>query len=274
MSTGRSNLSLPHGSECQLQDAYCSLQGSGHSLDGLSDVCLLWDTACSGDRSSATQQFYDTVNGVLQKNSCFYNPSIECTEKNPPGRMSAFSQAKEWMRSPQCDQDDPSVMALKGTNYEYLIDQDSFLNETCCDNCQVNADHVDVYYWPSNHTNTSCLSIIGDGVSDLAVGGTTEGPGQVYWGCTTYYPVSGWPSPGSPIIATTATLTTIASITFRTYLSNPWLDLCHTTPMSSTSASNTTVKSNGTSRLLRPRGHSLLAPNASVSTAVLGNFTL
>ena len=188
--------------------------------------------------------------------------------------MSAFSEVKEWMRSPQCDQDNPKIMALKGTNDEYLIDQDSFFNATCCGDCQVAADQVDVYYWPNNHTNTSCLSIIGDGVSDLAVGGTTEGPGQIYWGCTTYYSVSGWPSPGSPIVAKTATLTTIASITFRTYLSNPWLDLCHTPPMSLTSASNTIVKSNGTSRLLRPRGHSLLAPNASVSTAVLGDFTL
>ena len=188
--------------------------------------------------------------------------------------MSAFSEAKEWMRSPQCDQDNPAIMALKGTNDEYVINQDSFLNATCCGNCQVAADQVDVYYWPNNYTNTSCLNIIGDGVSDLAVGGTTEGPGQIYWGCTAYDSVSGWSSPGSPVLVKTATLTTIASIIFRTYFSNPWLDLCHTPSMSLASGSNTMGKSNGTSRLLRPRGHSLLAPNASVSTAVLGDFTL
>lgn len=243
-------------------------------MDGLSDVCILWDTACSGDRSSATKQFYGTVAGALEQNSCFYSPSIECTKNNPLGRMSAFGEVKKWMRSPQCDQENPAVMNLKGTNDEYLINEDSFFNQTCCGDCQVAADQVDVYYWLSNRTNISCLSIIGDGISDLAVGGTTEGPGQIYWGCTTYYSLSGWPRPGSPFLATTATLTTIASITFRTYLYNPWTDLCDKPSVSLTSASNTIVKSNGTSRLLRPRGHTLLAPNASVSTAVLGDFTL
>ena len=188
--------------------------------------------------------------------------------------MSAFDKVKEWMKSPQCNQENPAIMELKGGDYEYVIDESSFFNDTCCGNCEVVADQVDVYYWPSNHTNTSCLSIIGDGVSDLAVGGTTENPGQIYWGCTTYYPVSGWPSPGSPAFVTTATLTTIASITFRTYLYNPWIEMCDRPPASSFSASDTIVEPNGTSRLLRPRGHSLVAPNASVSTAVLSNFTL
>lgn len=37
----RSNSSSTQGDECLLQDAYCSLQGPGHSLDGLRNECLL-----------------------------------------------------------------------------------------------------------------------------------------------------------------------------------------------------------------------------------------
>ena len=259
-----SNSSLAQSDGCLLQDAYCSLRGPSHSLDGLRDECVLWDTSCSGDRSLATSLFYGGVTSVLMQNKCFFDPSPDCSKSNPPGRVSAFDDVKSWMRSPQCLSEDPTIIDQEGGDEPNVIQEDLFLNQTCCDNCQVAADQVDVYYWSNPHANTSCLSIIGDGNSDLAVGATTDKSGDVYWGCTTW-------SSGSPLIVSTATLTSLASMTFRSYLFNPWDE----SPCGNYTASvSSDLKSNITPRGLYPRGHTLIAPNNSVSTLVLGDVTL
>ena len=263
-----------HGSECLLQEAHCSLRGPGHSLDDLKDGCVLWDTSCSGNRSLATKHFYGSIMHGLKKNKCFYDSSPDCTKNNPLGRMSAFDKAKEWMRSSQCDAESPSIIELKGTENADLVKENSFLNQTCCDNCQVAVDRVDIYYWPSPHADTSCLSIIGDGESDLAVGATTENS-DIYWACTSWSSSQGQSGPGSPVIITTATLTTIASLTFRTHLCNPWINSpCESSAGALSSSLNSKVKRDGTGQSLHPRGHSLVAPNVLVSTTVLGEFTL
>lgn len=69
------------------------------------------------------------------------------------------------------------IIELLDGNDANVIKEDLFLNQTCCDGlsyCEVAADQVDVYYWSKPDANTSCQSIIGDGVSDLAVGATTR----------------------------------------------------------------------------------------------------
>ena len=270
-----SNSSMTQGDECLLQDAYCSLRGPGHSLDGLKDECLLWDSACSGDKSFATSHFYGSIASILMNNTCFLDPSPECSKSNPPGRISAFDEVKDWMRSPQCLSENPNIIAMEDGNDANVIKEDMFLNETCCDNCEVAADRVDVYYWPNPNANTSCLSIIGDGNSDLAVGATTDKAGNVYWGCTSWEPITGKPGPGSPLLVTTATLTSVASMTFRSYLYNPWGDSpCENSSTFLSSNSNLNVKPRGEPPPLHPRGHTLILPNSSVSTAILGNFTL
>ena len=145
-----------------------------------------------------------------------------------------------------------------------VIQEDLFLNQTCCNDCEVAADQVDVYYWSNPQANTSCQSIIGDGNSDLAVGATTDKSGGVYWGCTTW-------SSGSPLVVSTATLTSVASMTFRSYLYNPWDE----SPCGNyTSSVSSNLYSNNKPRGLHPRGHTLIAPNSSVSTVVLGDVTL
>ena len=258
------NSSLPKGDECLLQDAYCSLRGSGHSLDGLKDECVLWDASCSGNRSLATSQFYGSIMNILTQNACFYDSSPDCSKSNPPGRVSEFDDVKSWMRSPPCMSEDPGIMALEDTEDAIIIQEDLFLNQTCCGDCEVAADQVDVYYWPNSHANTSCLSIIGDGNSDLAVGATTDNSGSVYWGCTTW-------SSGSPSVVWTATLTSVASMTFRSYLFNPYDESpCGNLTTSVSSDVNPNIKH----RDLYPRGHTLIAPNSSVSTVVLGDVTL
>ena len=274
----RSNSSLVSSSECLLQDAHCSLQGPGHSLDGLKEECVLWDTSCSGNKTLATMQFYGSVVTAVTKNQCFQDLSPDCSKNNPPGRMSTFGELKNWMRSTECESEDPNIKDLmdpEKSNYADVIKGDLYMNQTCCGDCEVAADKVDVYYWPDPHADTSCLSIIGNETSDLAVGATTDKAGNIYWGCTSWNSSPGSSGLGSPLIVTTATLTTIASVTFRTYLYNPWWSLpCENSPTSMSSSLDPKVKPRNTLGSLRPRGHTLVAPNGSVSTAVLGDFTL
>ena len=268
------NSNLTRGDECLLQDAYCSLQGPGHSLDGLLDECILWDSSCSGDRSLATSRFYGSVTNALMKNTCFFDSSPDCSKRNPPGRISALNSVRDWMRSPQCLSEDPLIQQMENGNDANVVQEDLFLNQTCCNDCEVKADQVDVYYWSHPDANTSCLSIIGDGNSDLAVGASTDTDG-VYWGCTSWSASQGQSGPGSAIIVKTATLTSVASMTFRSYLFNPWGDSpCEDLSTSLSSNTNASIHPRGISAPIYPRGHTLIAPNSSVSTVVLGNATL
>ena len=270
------NTSITQSDECLLQNPYCSLRGAGHSMDGLTDECILWDSSCSGNRVSATSHFYGSMTDTLMGNPCFFDPSPDCSTNNPPGRISAFDEVKDWMRSPQCMSEDPMIISEEEGNEANVIKEDLFLNETCCGNCQVAADRVDVYYWSDPHANnTSCLSIVGDGISDLAVGATTGTSGDLYWGCTSWVSERGQSGPAFPLIVPTATLTSVASMTFRTYLFDPWGESpCQDTSPSLSSNISDIITPRGSLPSLYPRGHSLVVPNASVSTAVLGNFTL
>ena len=205
------------------------------------------------------------------ENKCFFDTSPDCSTRNPPGRVSIFNDVKDWMRSPQCGSNSPANQGIGDQNYAAIVQENLFLNQTCCGQCDVAANQVDVYYWSDSNANTSCQSIIGDGNSDLAVGATTDKSGNIYWGCSTWAEDDVQPGITIPTLITTAVLTTVASVIFRTYLYNPWGDSpCETVP--------TSVPSNLTSKIETPmslhrRGHSLVAPNG-VSTAVFGSFTL
>lgn len=65
-----------------------------------------------------------------------------------------------------------------------LYEPELFIYTTCCGGCDFGADKVDVYYWPDPLADTSCLSIIGSQISDVADGATTDSMGSLYWGCT------------------------------------------------------------------------------------------
>ena len=275
MSRYMSNSSLTQASECLLQEAYYSLQGPGHSLDGLKDACVLWDSTCSGNKSLATTNFYGSIMNALTQNECFYDASPDCTKKNPIGRMSALHDVRDWMRSPQCFSENPQIIYLENDpNEADVVKEELFWNDSCCGRCMVGTDRIDVYYWPDAHANTSCLSIVGDKISDLAAGATTDEYGIVYWGCTS--PDSSPPSGvGSLLVVTTAILTSVESMTFRSYLYNPWIKLqCETSSTSLSSDLDTKRKPRDIRPSILPRGHTLVAPNGSMSTAVLGNFTL
>ena len=97
------------GSTCVLQNAYCSLQGSGHALDGLRDVCVLWDKSCCGNSALAPQSYWKENLWTITSNDCYFDYSLDCTKSNPAGRMSAFEEFKNWMRGPQCLASSPLI---------------------------------------------------------------------------------------------------------------------------------------------------------------------
>lgn len=260
-----------NGSTCLLQDVYCSLRGPGHALDGFYDDCVLWDTACTGEQSTAATKFFGDFSAITN-NACFLDLSPECTTSNPAGRMSVFNDVKNYMRSPKCLLLQHSL--YPDPNHSAAFQQDLYLNATCCDNCQVEADKVDVYYWPEPNADTSCQSIIGDEVSRADAGATTDDSGNVYWGCTSWLPRDEIAGTDSSTIWTTATLTSVASLQFKAYIYNPWQESpCGNITMSLSSLSNTTTGILTRLVSLHPRGHSLVATN-NASTTVLGTFTL
>ena len=295
MVTGSSNRALQHhtlsnssrnSSTCLLEDAHCSLRGPGHALDGLKNQCILWDESCTGNNESAVDNFWKSRR-LLFENKCFLadvDTSPECTTSNPTGRMSAFEKAKNWMRTPEClilhydKWGDPNRLGA--------FQNDIYLNSTCCGNCKVLVEKVDVYFWPEPNADTSCESIIGEEVSSVADGATTDEYGSVYWGCTLTLPWDQRYSDTSTMIITTATLTSVASMQFKTYNYNPWEESpCGIETMSSSTGNRTSVitmssSSNFTRTAairgrapLRPRANSLIAAT-SASTAVVDGFTL
>lgn len=153
---------------------------------------------------------------------------------------------------------------------------DEFLNVTCCgDNCQIVADQVDVYYWPDPGADTSCLSIVGDGVSYIADGATKDVAGGLYWGCTVYGTGLGIMGDQSSTVVRTATLSNVAGISYKAYLVNPWdPSQCGNASTTQVPQQNSTILPRDIPAALNPRGHSLIITNSGVNTTVLGTYTL
>lgn len=258
---------------CQLTDPYCTLRDPSHALDGLGEECILWDSTCCGNTSAAAEKFWGDGIARITSNSCFRDPSPICTKQNPPGRMGVFANLKKWMRTPECY--NAEGQAEMDPNRAMFYENMKYLNSTCCNDCNLGADRVDVYYWPDPNGDTSCLSIVGDETHDVAAGGTTDDEG-VYWGCTSTNMAATLGVQNIDTLTTfkTATLTTIASITFKTYLMNPW----DGTPCDNASASSSFSMSSNqtyhTPKALLPRANSLVVNDSKVSTLVMDGFTL
>lgn len=208
---------------CAIVDNYCSFEGSrgivSSSSTGLIDQCLLWDTSCFGNRTSAIDKFFNTTYGLLQGNSCFSqfssgvlpgDPDItvpavdpetgifisnmvipsDCKKYNPPERISEWQNMKTWMRSSECVSAQNEWMQRSGKDSPYPSDAPSEVIPSCCGGCNVGVDTVGIYYWPEPDVNTSCLDIVGTDMNAWAYGATT-GPmidqGQengTYWACS------------------------------------------------------------------------------------------
>lgn len=153
--------------------------------------------------------------------------------------------------------------------------EDEILNASCCGHCDVVADKVDVYYWPDPLADTSCSSIVGSQISNIADGATTDSLGGVYWGCTLWGTSLGIMAEQSSTIIRTANLSTVAGISYKAYSYNPWdPSQCGNTSVSLSSKQNSTIQSRGLPASLDRRGHSLIIKGSEVSTTTSGIYTL
>lgn len=242
---------------CAINDNYCSFEGSrgiaNSSTKGLIDQCLLWDTSCSGNRTSAIDKFFNTTDELLQANSCFSqfssgvlpgNPDIsvpavdpgtgmvisnmvipsDCKKYNSPERIAEWQDMKTWMRSPGCVSAQIEWMQRSGKGPPGLVNVPSEVIPSCCGLCDVGVTTVDIYYWPEPGVNTSCLDVVGTNVNPLAYGATTDPvldqENGTYWACSLKTPAtSTYTYPGTKAGAA-ETVTSVYSIVTTAELVN------------------------------------------------------
>ena len=316
---------------CAIEDNYCSFEGSAgtgnSSTKVFADQCLLWDTSCSGNRTLAIEEFFNSTEIFLQDNSCFsqFSSGVEpgdsdisvpvvdpesgivdsnlvipsdCKNFNPPERISEWQDMKKWMRSPGCVSAQREWEKMGGKAPASIPSE---VTPSCCGLCDVGVDTVDLYYWPEPDMNSSCLNIVGTNVNPFTYGATTGGMGDhgefgsgTYWACSAKTPAtSTYTQPGTkpgatdtitsvyPIV-TTAMVTTIGSLPIKVSLFNPWSSSPCIDPDTSprdTNGSNTSAELH-IRHAIQARAHNMTVQsstsqdNLSVSTVVLGNFTL
>lgn len=303
---------------CAIEDDYCSPRKDNGTVakvntTNIGDCCLLWDPSCSGNREMAIDIFFNqTFQHDLLSNTCFVQAGSvnsanisNCDKFISSGKMSEFQEIKNWMRSQQCvsaatewavnttDLEDPSSQeAVLLDPYLYHIERGAI--PSCCGDCEMVVDNVDIYYWPEPDVNTSCLSIIGDSVRPLDYGATTSkwsiGSGaetftDTYWGCdattSTYYDSFFQESVTYTDATTTAMITTIGSLLVKVSLSDPWSQSPCTEIDVMSQGSNGSAEIRNRHATMRARGHTLIIPSSAthndssaVTTMVSGDFTL
>ena len=238
------------------------------SVPPLGDQCVLWNSFCSGNKSLAIEQFFNYTKPALPFNSCFVDPTQErCIKYEGADRIAEFEAIANWMRTPECWNDLLDYDRRHGLQPPNMTSMNY-----CCETCHLHAENVDIFYWPEPEVDTSCMSIVGEKALPIDYGGTTNQYGGVYWGCITSDIRHGIQS------ITTATITTMGSLSIKQTIIDPWgpqpcpteVDLPFVSSMSS-----------GSRPSLLARAHSLVAPSSITSngglpltTVVLDGFTL
>ena len=283
---------------CDLGDSFCSFTNKNGTKreatpTSMKDMCVLWDSSCSGDRATAIKKFFrSTVD--LGGNPCFEHApggdSSACVTWNPPARLQEWQKIKDWMSSSQCASALDTYYGLSGKSNPAAHRFYRSVS-TCCLRCYIHAEDVDIYYWPEPDADTSCLSIIGDSVRPLDYGATKASVSVLhemtqrvdivtYWGCTAKTLKTETLSDNGHLTTfsfrettTTAKLTTIGSLSVKISAFNPW---------SSAPCSQEETSSQATTPKIERRtpDHSLVVPpsitqkNDLPVTAVLDGFTL
>ena len=268
----------------------------------LQNECVLWDSSCSGNKTEAAIQFFKEQNGTSEfllsgQDACFRQESGNCSS----AILSEYALIKDWMRSPQCQSVlssiSPTSTLASTILTPYALTQTPV--GSCCgsDYVDFSVGNVDVFFWPEPDANASCLNVVGTDVLPLQYGATTSGS-AVYWGCTTqawgwntrdfgeltytdgdtYYGRTKAAHDYGPETFTTAILTSLNSVTFKSYLTNPWSS--QPCPDSSTvpgSAASGTASGAG----IHARAHPIsISPSlrkrngTRASTVVSGQYTL
>lgn len=261
---------------CLLGETDCDKRPVTKTQDGpslnvsIDDECLLWDGSCSGNRTHALYDFFGNTRQIIKEFNCFVYDWANCSDYHSPERLSQFHKAKTWMRSPSCFSRKVEYEQMQGNTWPARLH-----GESCCGQCFIDAEDVDVFYWPEPDVDTSCLSIVGDYAEKFGAGATTGSDG-LYWGCHARHPVSG------QSIITTATVAVVNSIKVKEYLFNPWNSIdCFDLTTSMPSNTKKPMASGSSIGSIHARGHPLVArqnitrnDGRPVSTVVSGTFTL
>ena len=231
------------------------------SLSELNEVCVLWDSNCTGNRTQALSDFFDPTEMLLEDSKCFETPLPNCGQN---ARALEFQKLKAWMRSPPC-------MSSRSEYNSVLRTIPWAGKDFCCDECYLYGDNVDVYYWPDPGADTSCTSLIGSEINPPDIGGTTDDEG-VHWDCTRPHSAGDWLD---VFPLKTATILSIGSLTFKASLRDPWLP-----PLSCLGTTSTSKDIDPFDPILA-RGHSLIIPPSETqengmraTTVVTQGFTL
>lgn len=298
---GRQNWQDLNSGICLAHDEYCSYDGfkniSGDaSVAPFANQCSLWDAACAGNRTLATEEFFHTTSGNLLGNLCFigfdcgcedgsevvdanfgtsaenitHESMSDCKKYNPPERLSLWKKMKSWMRSSGCVSAKDEWMNMGVSNHTNTGNPSS-VSDSCCGGCIVGAQNVDLYYWPEPGTNTSCLSIIGNSVHPFNFGATTAGISpslSTYWECTAKTPVVSITTgiDNSAITTTntmimTATSASVGPISFKQSLINPWASSpCIEADSRPSNGSNDSAEIHDKQASIQARSHTLSIP--------------
>lgn len=285
---------------CTIEDSFCSFKARNGSTvqakaTDFHDECILWDDSCSGNRTAAIEKFFDSVfryqfNGPLLGNLFFQQAAnqSDCDAYNPPERLTQLQSIKSWMRSSQCVFAADEWIEMTGYNWgHYFSHQNESKAEyihqmvngsdvtpdvlpSCCGACFIQAENVDLYYWPEPDSDTSCLSVIGS-VRPIDYGATTEN-GMTYWACNQT-------ESSTTNIVITAHITTVGSLAVKVSDYNPGSSSPCDADESGSQNQSINARDGYTS--VYRRAHSLIVPTAitqpddlPLSTIVSGHFTL
>ena len=232
---------------CDLSDSFCWFKEENGTIrkatpTSMDDQCVLWDDSCTGNRKLAIEKFFGSTL-LLGGNSCFeQTPGVDssaCLNWNPPARLLEWQQIKDWMSSSQCKSALTEYNELRQT-HDATSKGFSLDDSTCCLRCYLQAQNVDIYYWPEPDTDTSCLSIVGQSVRPLDYGATKVSVSVLheltqrvdiltYWGCTaSTLKTDVLSSQGhlttllSRDTIAIAKVTTIGSLSVKVSVVNPW----------------------------------------------------
>lgn len=175
----------------------------------VTEECVLWNSACKGNKTLATERFFGDLLPRLLEDDCFVHQGEKCTNGSSAKNPWQFEEIKKFMRSSECG---ASLAKYDGRHNltKWTIEN----GHNCCGQCMIEAQNVFIHYWPEANANESCKSIVGDGIPfGLYHGATTNANGQAYWGCTS----------GSETI-TTAQITTLGMgpLSVKETIVDPW----------------------------------------------------
>ena len=270
----------------------------------LKEECVLWDDSCSGNKTEAAIQFFKKQNGTNEyllsgQDRCFRQGSSNSNCSSAV--LSEYARIRDWLRSPQCTSILSSLSptsSIATTMVVPLAMTQTPVGSCCGEDISFSLGNVDVFFWPDPDADTTCLNVVGTDVLPLHYGATTDHDHHVYWGCTTQ--AWGWNTRDfgeltytdgdtywgrtkaahdyGPETFTTAVLTSINSITFKSYLTNPWSSQpCPDSTVNPGSGATGTASSAG----IHARAHPIsISPSlrkrngTRASTAVSGQYTL